>query len=187
VTFGPRNERDFSRKINRKAKAKALGVVLSKKLADGEMLFVDELVFDAPKASDAKRVLTSLGGIKGAEALATKRKNAAFIALSGRNENAEKSFRNYGNLFVGQVKDINPVDLLTYKYVVIANPNEAVKTLQERVSPTTKKSPVLAKQSGKGGKEERSAPKTVARKKPSVKKAAPKRRPVAKVKKEVKK
>lgn len=133
VTFGPRNERDYSKKINKKVRAKALASVLSRKFADDELLFVDTFTFSAPKATEAKKILTALGGIKGKEALISKKRNTALIVLSGRDENAEKSFRNFGNVLVEQVKDINPVELLTYKYVVFVEPAEALATLTKRV------------------------------------------------------
>jgi large subunit ribosomal protein L4 len=41
ATFGPRNERNYDRKVNKKAKAKALATVLSQKLRDNELIFVD--------------------------------------------------------------------------------------------------------------------------------------------------
>jgi len=134
VTFGPRNERSYSKKINKKVRAKALAITLSKKQADGEMIFVDALSFDAPKAAEAKKMVAALAKGSGVEALATKRNNAALIVLSGRDENTEKSFRNFGNMEVKSVKDINPVDLLTYKYVVVANPKDSLETLEARVS-----------------------------------------------------
>ncbi len=134
VTFGPRNEKDYTKKINRNVRAKALASILSRKHADGEILFVDTLNFDAPKASEAKKVLDALGGIKGKEAIANKKQNAALIVLTERDENTEKSFRNFGNVLATQAKDVNPVELLTYKYVIVAKPKEALKTFEKRVA-----------------------------------------------------
>lgn len=136
VTFGPRNEKDYSKKINKKVRAKALGVTLSKKFADGEIIFVDSLSFDAPKTAEAKAVIAAIA--KGSETpeLATKRNNAALVVLAKRDENTEKSFRNFGNVEVAQAKDINPVDLLTYKYVVVVDANDSIETLATRVGKT---------------------------------------------------
>jgi ribosomal protein L4 len=43
VTHGPSNERIYDKKINKKMKTKALYTILSQKLRDGEVLFVDDL------------------------------------------------------------------------------------------------------------------------------------------------
>ncbi len=140
VCHGPRSEKDYSKKINKKVKAKALAITLSKKHDDGEVIFVDKLSFEAPKATEAKKVVAAIAKGSGNDALATKVKNAALIVLSERDENAEKSFRNFGNVEVSQAKDINPVDLLTYKYVVVAEPAKALETLESRIGATTAKS-----------------------------------------------
>lgn len=139
VTFGPRNERNYDKKINKKVKSKALAITLSKKLADGEVIFVDALNFSEPKATEAKKVVLALAKGSNHEDMATKRKNAALIVLSERNEAAEKSFRNFGNVLVAQLKDINPVDLLTYKYVVVAEPAKALELLESRIGTTPAK------------------------------------------------
>lgn len=173
VTFGPRNERNYTKKINKKIRAKALGIVLSKKLEDGEVIFVDTIAFSAPKTAEAKGFLKSLSGVKGADSLAGKKKNSAFVALSKRDENAEKSFRNFGNILVGQVKDINPVELLSYKYILISDPDSAIETLKTRV--------VGSKKDAKKVAEKAVAPKKAPAKKPAVKKAAPKKAPAKKV------
>lgn len=138
VAHGPRSEKDYDKKINKKVRAKALAVTLSKKFADGEMIFVEALNFAAPKAADAKAIIKAVAKGSGHDGLATKRKNTALIVLSGRNENAELSFRNFGNFEVAQVKDINPVDLLTYKYVVVAEPKESLAMLETRVAKVVK-------------------------------------------------
>ena len=137
VTHGPRNEKDYSKKINKKVRAKALASTLSKKHADGEIIFVESLTFDNPKTAEAKAAVMAIAKGSGVESLATKKNNSALVVLSARDENTEKSFRNFGNMEVKSVKDINPVDLLTYKYVLVAEPKVAIETLEKRVATKT--------------------------------------------------
>ena len=133
AAHGPTKDKDYSRKINKNVRAKALAITLSKKLADKEMIFVDAFSFAAPKASEAKGIVKALAAGASQPTLATKRKNAALILISERNENVEKSFNNFGNIEVAHVKDVNPVDLLTYKYVIVANPKASLEILETRV------------------------------------------------------
>jgi large subunit ribosomal protein L4 len=140
VAHGPRNERDYTRKINKNARAKALASVLSQKLASDQIIFVDAIGFSEPKTREARSLISSLAGLDGKKDLSTKKTNAALIVMSGRDEIAEKSFRNMGNIRVVNVKDVNPVELLTYKYVVVAKPEESLKTLEARtVTKTARK------------------------------------------------
>lgn len=133
VAHGPTSDKIYTRKINKNVKAKALAVMLSKKFADGEMLFVDSLSFAVPKTADAKNVVKALAVGAAQPTLATKRKNTALILISKRDENVEKSFENFGNMEVAHVKDVNPVDLLTYKFVVVADPKASLEILETRV------------------------------------------------------
>ena len=138
VAHGPRNDRDYSRKINKNARAKALASALSHKFEAGQVLFVDAFAFgDVPKTAQARTFLTALSGVAGARDLGTKRANAALIVLHGRDQHTEMSFRNMGNVHVVSAKDVNPVDVLTYKYVVVAKPNDVLKALEARVSTKT--------------------------------------------------
>ena len=137
VAHGPRTEKDYSRKINKNARAKALACVLSEKFRHGEILFLDTFAFTEPAAKSAKEILGTLSTIEGKEKLRTKRVNAALILLPERDTNTELSFRNFGNVEVMQAKDVNPVELLTYKYVVVAKPEENVKELERRVATKT--------------------------------------------------
>lgn len=129
VTFGPRNEKDYSKKVNRKMKKKALYAVLSKKLKDGEILFVEKLIFDAPKAKDARTILTHLSTASGFEKLKDRRNNAAFIALGERSDATIRSFRNFGNISIDEARNLNPLDVLTHKYLIIENPKSALSVL----------------------------------------------------------
>ena len=132
VTFGPRSERNYSEKINRKMRIGALISVLSRKAKDGEIIFVDQFAFAAPKTATAKTALAALAKGTGADMLTLKKKNAALLALAVYNKNVSKSFHNFGNVMTEEVRNLNPVDVLTYKYLVIENPEAAFKVLLAR-------------------------------------------------------
>ncbi|MFA6552296.1 MAG: 50S ribosomal protein L4 [Candidatus Paceibacterota bacterium] len=133
VTHGPLSVKNFSRKVNKKTRIKALFAILSKKFTDGEVLFVDEISFAKPSTAEAKIVLKKLNDIKGFEGILSKKNNAAYIALSKKDGVAEKSLRNFNNMKADELRNINPVDIMNYKYVVITNPAESVKYLESKI------------------------------------------------------
>ncbi len=129
VTHGPRNEKNFERKVSKKMRVKALYTILSKKYKDGEVMFVDSLSFDKPKTKEALIALKNLSGIEGFERLSTKKKNAALIAISEENNNTKMSMRNIGSVEVIESRNLNPLALLEKKFVVIENPEEYLKRI----------------------------------------------------------
>jgi len=133
VTFGPTNERNFSKKTNKKMSTKALYTVLSQKLRDGEILFVDNFDIKEPKTKTAKDIFLSLGKVKGFEAMVSKKKNSAFVALGEKDDSVIKSFRNFGNIQVGEVRNLNVLNLLNSKYLIIENPEESVAFLSSKL------------------------------------------------------
>jgi len=133
VTHGPRKEKVFGGTLPKQMRKKALAMALTRKLQDGEILFVDSFGISAPKTAAAKKALVALSGVKGFERLASK-KNAAFIAVPERSEAALKSFRNIGSVEYDSVANLNPVDVLKYKYLIIENPEASLKTIEKRVS-----------------------------------------------------
>lgn len=134
VTFGPRSERDYSEKINRKMRIAALLSAISKKAKDGEIIFVDAFTFAVPKTAVAKSALEKLAEGAGAAPLVTKKKNAALFALAAYNANAIKSFHNFGNVMTEEMRNLNPVDVMTHKYLIIEKPEAAFKTLIARAT-----------------------------------------------------
>jgi large subunit ribosomal protein L4 len=132
VTFGPRNDKDYSQKINRKMRVKALYTVLSKKFIDGNVLFVSGMSFAGPKTKEARGVLSKLGTIAGYESVATRRKNGVYLILPKADANVKKSFQNMGNVLVGTVQTMNPVDLITYKNVLMVDPSACLPVIEAR-------------------------------------------------------
>jgi large subunit ribosomal protein L4 len=133
VTHGPRAEKDYSVKINRKMRIAALATILSRKHRDGEVIFVDKVGFTAPSTKEAKAAIVAVAAASGKADLATKRKNAAVVAFSKKDLVAEKSLRNIGSLTLEEVRNLNPVDLVTKRYLIIENPTEAFALLQLRL------------------------------------------------------
>lgn len=134
VTHGPRNEKDYTRKVNKKMKAKALYTILSAKFKKGQILFIDSINFKEPKAKDAKGTLASFSKIGGFTDILSKKKNSAWIALSKDSVTTKKSFGNFNNVEVDEIRNINPVDLMKYKYIVIENPNESLATVSSKLA-----------------------------------------------------
>lgn len=131
VAHGPRNDKNFDRKINKKARTKALYTILSRKFKDGELLFIDSLNMAGPKSKDAQVILSALSKIKGYEKLATKKTNTAIIAMDVKSDAVAKSFRNFGNVSVEEFRNINPVSVLNHTYMIVANPEASLKAFNK--------------------------------------------------------
>lgn len=132
VTHGPLAEKNYKRKISKTMRAQALFSVLSKKQKDGEIVFVDSLKMKEMKTKEAVTVMAALAKATGKRPIASAKKPRVLVALSGRNETAEKSFRNLPQLEIVFLKNLNPLDVLNYKYLLIENPEESVKFLESR-------------------------------------------------------
>lgn len=128
VAHGPRNDKNFDRKINKKMKRKAFNTLLSQKFRDNEVIFLKDLSLSAAKTKEAKTVVDALAKVEGYDRI-SKKANALFLALPKKDANLEKSFRNFGNIEVGEARNLNPLHLMGYKYVAFVNPDEALKSL----------------------------------------------------------
>ncbi|MEK7390828.1 MAG: 50S ribosomal protein L4 [Patescibacteria group bacterium] len=133
VTHGPTNEKNFARKINQKMKAKALYTLLSRKLKHGEVIFLDSMSLSAPKAKEAKGIISSIGKIEAFKKLAGKKSNALLVAMDKKDALVEKGFRNFGNVQIDEARNLNPVALATYKYVMFVNPAKSVGAISGKI------------------------------------------------------
>lgn len=153
VTFGPTNEKNYSKKINKKMKLKALYVVLAQKFREGEILFIDNLEIKDAKTKEAKGVLENLSKIKGYEKILTKKNNSAYLALGENKQETRRAFSNFGNIFVNDFKNLNVLDILKYKYLVITKPEEALSFLENRSEKEIKEEQKIEKNEIKEKKE----------------------------------
>ena len=133
VAHGPRNDKNYDRKVNKKMKAKALFTILSKKFRDNEVFFIDSLKTSAPKAKEGLAILKNLSKMKGAEMLLSKKNNSAYFGVSKIDANLDRSFRNFGNIKLDEFRNINPLDVLNYKFVVIEMAADPFKFLEAKM------------------------------------------------------
>lgn len=132
VTHGPLSAKNYKRKITKSMRAQALFSVLSKKLKDNEILFVDSLTMAKINTKAGVEVIKNLAKAGGWKTAATSKKPRILTALSGRAETAEKSYRNIPALNIVFLKNLNPLDVLNHQYLLIENPTESIKFLESR-------------------------------------------------------
>ena len=109
VAFGPRNDKVFAVKINKKMKQTAIFSVLSKKLMDGEVKFVDSMAIAEPKTKLASVLIGAFSG---------KTLNALLVPSSS-NKNIYRASSNIQKVKSLDPKSLNIYDLLKYKNILI--------------------------------------------------------------------
>lgn len=119
VTFGPTKDRVFKKKINKKLKRKALFMVLSAKAQGNLVVLIDKLNLEKAKTSLMAKILKKLP---------CKEENT-LIVLPGVDKNIILAARNLTRVKTIQAKDLNVLDLLNSKYLVL--PKESIKTIKE--------------------------------------------------------
>lgn len=133
ITHGPRNEKSYEQKINKKMKTKALFTVLSEKLRKGQILFLEELVLKNIKTKDAIGVVKELSNIAGFNKMVGGKKPNTYITVPAKNDILKKSFANIKTIEIDEIRNINPVDLLAFQYIVISQPKESVAFLGGKI------------------------------------------------------
>lgn len=118
VTFGPTAEKNYKKKIPAKMRRKALFMLLSAKLKENFLLVVDNFDFDKPKTKEMAVVLQKLFLSDG----------SGLIVLPNLNNNLILSIRNIPRIASIQAKDLNVLDMVQYKYIVILK--EAIKVIE---------------------------------------------------------
>lgn len=118
VTFGPRNERNFKQKINKKMRQKAYFMCLSDRAASGNLVVLDKLNFDELKTKKLAEILKKLPIGK-----------KTLVALAGKNEKIKKSAANLSWLHVDLVSNLNALEIMRHKYLLI--PEDAINKIEE--------------------------------------------------------
>ena len=116
VVFAP-TPRDYSFKLNKKEKRAALKSALSDKVANSNLIVVDELKFDAVKTKNFVNVMNNLNVNKG------------LVVIADNDVNVVMSARNVADVNTSLVNEINVYDIMKAKTVVLTK--DAVAKIEE--------------------------------------------------------
>ncbi len=105
VSHGPKKDRNYTQKVNKKMARAAIFSVLSKKLAEGELRVVDSLDLGAPKT----KILFN----------AIKNMLPAVLVAAKENKSIGRASRNLARARSLSVNSLNVEDLLKYKNILL--------------------------------------------------------------------
>lgn len=116
VVFAPK-PRDYSYTVPKKIKRLAMKSALSSKVADNNIVVLDELNLEAPKTKIIADMLKSLEAKK------------ALIVVPEKDETAYKSARNIEGVAILPVNNLNVYDIVKYEKFIITK--DAVSKVEE--------------------------------------------------------
>jgi len=116
IAFGP-VQRDYSQAFPKKMRRLAIRSALSGKVADGELIIVDQLAFEKPKTKEIIRILRNVGI-----------ERSALIVTEGPERNVLTSARNLQKTKVLPAAYLNVVDMLNHRSLLMTE--EAIKVAE---------------------------------------------------------
>ncbi len=150
VAFGPTLEKNRQRRINKKMKRKAILALLSQKLRDEEIKFVDSFKLETPKTKFLAAALKLL--------LPEKFSSALLVYKSPQDKSITNLVRNIPKVRALSAPNLNVRTLLNHKYLLISADSlaelemfyqklnrQAEKTATEKADPKTKAEAVTEK------------------------------------------
>ena len=117
VVFAPKS-RDFSKKMNYKAKEVALFAALSQKIRNDEVIFIDEIKVDAPKTKEMIAFLKAFN-----------LENSVLMVMDSADEAVLRASANLKKVSTIPVRQINTYDVVKNAKLVISK--KAVEYIEE--------------------------------------------------------
>lgn len=119
VTFGPRKERNFKKRMNKKAKRKALFMVLSDRAQEAKIIILDELKLPQIKTRALVEILNKLP-LKNRKTL---------LILPGNDQVVVKSCRNLPQAKTSLADNLNILEVLEAEYLLLIK--DSLKKIKE--------------------------------------------------------
>ncbi len=110
VAFGPKNTKNYTQKVNKKQKRKALEYALNEKGELGALFVVDSVAVESGKTKDAAALLKNLGV------------RDALIVKENIDEKTFLAFRNLPNVYLIEPNELNAYLAAAFRAVVIEKP-----------------------------------------------------------------
>ncbi len=128
VTFGPTKDRNFKKDINRKMRQKAINIVLSDRIKSNNFIILEKLESKDFKTSLINKMLLNF---EKKVVDSKNKKRSILLIVDSSDEKVKYSTRNLEGLKLINVSNINILDLLKYRNVIITK--DSVKKLSEKI------------------------------------------------------
>jgi large subunit ribosomal protein L4 len=119
VSHGPRSDRNYTKKINKKMRRKALFMVLAEKARQDLLVLLEDLHVEGAKT---KSLATGLGKLPCSE-------KRSLIALPDMQKEIIRAGNNLPNIRTIQARELNVLDLVNNKYLVM--PRSSVEVIEK--------------------------------------------------------
>ncbi len=125
VTFGPRKERNFTKRINQKMKQKAIFMALSDRIKNNSFAIINRLEFEDYKTKQAVAIIN-----KFEEKVFSTKRRSLLIITDSKDEKLKYSVKNLEQVKLINIASINLLDILAYRYLLITE--SALETFTKR-------------------------------------------------------
>ena len=125
VTFGPTKDRNFSKDLNKKMKQKALLMALSARVAEKNLIIIDKWENLETKTKAFNKILTTFE-----QEVIKDGSKRDWLIINPNEDNLVRSARNLPYIKLIKLDNINLVDLLQYRHILVTN--EIVDRLQAK-------------------------------------------------------
>lgn len=119
IVFGPRKTRNFTKRINKKMKKKALFICLSDKVKNDKLILLNKFKIDKANTGELLNILKKLPVFESKIKKSTKELAKSLIVIPKKEEEILLSSRNLKNIEVIKADSLNVVDILKYKYLIM--------------------------------------------------------------------
>ncbi len=138
VALGPRSERNWSLKINKKAKSKALFMSLSDKAKDGKLIVIDSIALETPKTKEFVKIVAMFKDkVKGFG-------KKPLMVLPKKDDSLVRASRNLQAISYSLAASLNIVDIMNADTLMIMKDSlpviertyktQAIKPAKEKVT-----------------------------------------------------
>jgi len=131
IVFGPRKEKTFNTKLPVKMRKKALAVALAAKARDKELVVLEELKLSGAKTKEAVKIVNAIVY----EILKQEKKQkfpTMLFALAENHPDFTRAARNIPNVTTFRAQDLNVVDVLSRKQVIL--PKKSIAVIEKILS-----------------------------------------------------
>lgn len=115
VTFGPTQERNFKKKINKKMARKALLMAISSKVKSRQLVVLEDIKLNQAKTKEMALILKNFSKLFEE----SRNKPSILMILPSVDNDVKRAAQNLPNLNTVEARNINPLLILSSKYLLL--------------------------------------------------------------------